>query len=266
MVMKHAIYQMNVVAGKPEENRQKVKNWVKETVKEEKPDTIVLPEMWTTAYTLPELDVLADIDGEPTTSFLKELARTYQINIIGGSFANKKDGKFYNTSIALNRQGEVVYTYDKIHLVPMLDEPKYLTGGQKKAKVFELDGIKMGFIICYDLRFPELARSLALQGAQILYVVAEWPTARKEHWKALQIARAIENQFYVVSCNSVGSYDGEDFAGTSMVIDPWGNHLQVGSEETEETIVESVSLESVPEIRQNVPIFSSRRPEMYDEY
>ncbi|WP_085993918.1 carbon-nitrogen family hydrolase [Oceanobacillus senegalensis] len=261
--MKHAIYQMDIVAGKPEENRNKVEAWVKETVKRENPDSVVLPEMWTTAYTLPELEQLADKDGEPTSSFLQDLAKTYEINIIGGSFANKKDGAFYNTSIVVNRSGEVVYTYDKAHLVPMLDEPKYLTGGKKKAEVFELDGVKMGIIICYDLRFPELARSLALDGAQILYVVAEWPTVRKEHWKALQIARAIENQFYVVSCNQMGEYDGEDFAGTSMVINPWGDILKVGSENKEETVVASLSLEKVPQIRKDVPIFSSRRPELY---
>ncbi|WP_156290096.1 carbon-nitrogen family hydrolase [Oceanobacillus salinisoli] len=261
--MRHAIFQMDIVAGKPGENRNKVEAWVKQTVEKENPDIIVLPEMWTTAYTLPELDGLADIDGEPTTSFLRELAKTYQINIIGGSIANKKDGRFYNSSIVLDRKGDMVYTYDKIHLVPMLNEPKYLAGGTNKAAVFELDGVKMGLIICYDLRFPELARSLALEGAQILYVVAEWPTARKEHWKALQIARAIENQFYVVSSNRVGSYNGEDFAGTSMVVNPWGEVLQIGSETREETIIESLSLESVPKIRRDVPIFKSRRPEMY---
>ena len=261
--MKHAVYQMDVVPGKPEANRLKVKNWVRETVEKEQPDIIVLPEMWTTAYTLPELEKFADVNGEPTISFLKGLARTYQINIIGGSVATKRDGKFYNTSLVFNREGKLVYEYDKIHLVPMLDEPRYLTGGSQKVQVFELDGIKMGLIICYDLRFPELARSLALQGAQILYVVAEWPTARKEHWKALQIARAIENQFFVVSCNRIGSYAGEEFAGCSMVIDPWGNCLTIAGETEEETLIESLSLELAPKIRKEVPIFASRVPELY---
>lgn len=261
--MKHAIYQMDIVAGNPKANRLRVEDWVKETVKKEQPDIIVLPEMWTTAYTLPELEKYADVNGEPTTSFLKELAKTYQINIIGGSVANKREGKIYNTSLVFDRGGNLVYGYDKMHLVPMLNEPSYLTGGREKVCVFELDGIKMGLIICYDLRFPELARSLALQGAQILYVVAEWPTARKEHWKALQIARAIENQFFVVSSNRIGSYDGEDFAGKSMVTDPWGNCLHMAGETEEETIIASLSLEMVPKIRKDVPIFTSRVPELY---
>ncbi|RKQ33510.1 carbon-nitrogen family hydrolase [Oceanobacillus halophilus] len=262
--MKHAIFQMDIIAGKPEQNRKKMEVWVKEMVEKENPDMVVFPEMWTTAYTLPQLEGIADTNGEPTTSFLKDLAKAYHINVVGGSIANKKNGKFYNSSLVINREGEVVYKYDKIHLVPMLDEPKYLAAGEERTEIFELDGIKMGLIICYDLRFPELARSLALKGAQILYVVAEWPTARKEHWKALQIARAIENQYYVVSCNRVGQYDGEEFAGTSMVIDPWGNTLQEGSETEEETLVQAVSLEKVPQIRKDVPIFSSRRPDMYE--
>lgn len=262
--MKHAIYQMDIIAGDPEANRLKVEKWIGQTVKKEQPDIIVLPEMWTTGYTLAELEGLADIDGEPTTSFLKDMASRHGINIIGGSIANKKADGIFNSSIVIDDRGNTIHEYDKIHLVPMLDEPRYLTGGKEKVQVFELDGVKMGLIICYDLRFPELARSLALQDVQILYVVAEWPTSRKEHWKALQVARAIENQMYVVSSNRIGSYKGTDFAGNSMIIDPWGNALKTGSEAEEETIVETLSLEFVPQIRKDVPVFSSRVPELYE--
>ncbi|MFC4023406.1 carbon-nitrogen family hydrolase [Oceanobacillus longus] len=261
--MKHVIYQMDIIPGDPEANRLKVGKWVKEIAQKEQPDIVVLPEMWTTAYTLEDLENYADTDGEPTTSFLQHLAKMYHINIIGGSIANMKNGKIYNTSIVVNREGELVYTYDKIHLVPMLDEPVYLTGGAEKVQVFELDGVKMGIIICYDLRFPELARKLALEGAEVMYVVAEWPTVRKDHWKALQIARAIENQFFVVSCNRIGEYNNEDFAGTSMMIDPRGKILKVGSETEEETLIESITLDLVKEIRKDVPIFKSRVPHMY---
>jgi len=262
--MKHAIFQMDIVPGHPEENRRRVGAWVKDIVKAELPDTIVLPEMWTTAYTLPELDKVADSAGEPTIPFLQGLAKNYHINIIGGSFANKKDGKIYNTAVVIERGGEIVYQYDKIHLVPMLDEEEYLTGGKQKAEIFELDGVKMGVIICYDLRFPELARSLALQGAQILYVVAEWPWTRRDHWRALQIARAIENQLFVVSSNRIGSYNNELFAGSSMIIDPWGKSLREGSESEEEILIESLSLQDSVKVRRNVPVFSSRVPELYD--
>src|SRR5699024_6219048 len=107
---------------------------------------------------------------EPTSSFLSDLAKKHHINIIGGSVANKNGDKLYNTSLIFNRKGELVYEYCKIHLVPMLDEPSYLTGGKKKIETFELDSIKMGVMICYDLRFPELARMLAMDGAQVLFI------------------------------------------------------------------------------------------------
>ncbi|WP_368653857.1 carbon-nitrogen family hydrolase [Ornithinibacillus sp. 4-3] len=237
--------------------------WVDKVVQDEKPDVLVLPEMWTTAFALPELKDIADVNGEPTTTFLKDLAKTYQVNIIGGSIANKKDDSIYNTSLVVDRQGNIVYQYDKIHLVPMLDEHKYLAGGKEKVKTFELEGVKMGVIICYDLRFPELARKLALDGAKVLHIVAEWPNTRKEHWKNLQIARAIENQMYVVSSNIVGTYNNEEFAGTSMIIDPWGSPLKTGSEDTEETLIADIKIDSVSKIRNDVPIFSSRVPELY---
>ncbi|WP_174614704.1 carbon-nitrogen family hydrolase [Virgibacillus ihumii] len=261
--MKYLIYQMDVIPGDPEANRNKVKNWVEEVVKIEKPDTVVLPEMWTTAYTLPELHELADVEGEPTKSFLERIANDYNINIIAGSIANKVEGKVYNSAFVVNRSGETIYQYDKIHLVPMLDEHSYLNGGEESVKVFELDGIKMGVIICYDLRFPELARSLALQGAEVLHVVAEWPTPRKNHWEKLQIARAIENQMYVISSNRVGRYIGVGFCGTSMTVDPGGEVLLKGSENEENHYSVKVDLDSVNKFREEVPVFRSRVPNLY---
>lgn len=256
--MKYSIYQMDIIAGKPDANRMKVRHWLEAEMKENKPDIVVLPEMWTTAYTLKALDKVADRDGAKTKSFLKELALTFNVNIIGGSVANQKGGKFYNSSFVYSRSGELVYEYDKIHLVPMLNEHDFLAGGEKVPEVFELEGIKMGLIICYDLRFPEIIRSLALDGAQVLHIVAEWPAARTRHWKVLQTARAIENQMYVVSANRVGEYDGVEFAGASMAIDPWGDVLLEAGEEYEETLSISLDLEKVKTVREEVPIFTSR--------
>ncbi|MFD1064642.1 carbon-nitrogen family hydrolase [Oceanobacillus locisalsi] len=261
--MKHAIYQMDIVPGDPESNRKRIKEWLATQVEQEKPDVVVLPEMWTTAYTLEQLEDIADLDGEPTRSFLKDLAKQHRVHIIGGSFANKVDGAIYNTALVVNNAGEEVYTYDKIHLVPMLNEPAYLAGGNKQAHVFELDGVKMGLLICFDLRFPELARELALAGAEVIYTVAEWPSARKDHWKALQLARAIENQCYVISSNRIGDYDGVLFCGTSLVIDPWGTIIKEGSEKNEETLVETITVSNVDRIRKEVPVFASRVPELY---
>ncbi|GIO24975.1 carbon-nitrogen family hydrolase [Oceanobacillus sp. J11TS1] len=261
--MKHAIYQMDIIPGDPVGNRRRVQEWLEVQAEKEQPNIVVLPEMWTTAYTLGQLDGLADRDGEPTRAFLKELAKKHHVHIIGGSFANKVDGEIYNTALVVNKDGEEVYTYDKIHLVPMLNEPAYLAGGRKQARIFELDGIKMGLLICYDLRFPELARQLAVAGAEVIYIVAEWPAARKDHWKALQLARAIENQCYIISCNRVGNYDDVTFCGASFVVDPWGTIVKEGAQEQEETLVERIALSNVERIRKEVPVFKSRVPDMY---
>lgn len=254
---------MDVIHGDPKANRERVAEWLEKDIKENNPDTVVLPEMWTTAYTLPELNDIADENGQPSIDFLKEQATKYNVNIIGGSVANKKNGGIYNSALVVDRNGKLVYEYDKAHLVPMLNEPQYLTGGEKPTEVFELDGLKFGLIICYDLRFPELIRPLALEGAQVLCVVAEWPSARRNHWRSLQVARAIENQMYVVSSNRIGEYDGQEFSGNSMVVDPWGDILSEGSNDKQEVLSLSLDLEKVDQVRKDVPIFDSRVPNLY---
>lgn len=257
---------MDIVPGNPKANQKKVLKWLVSILDVEKPDTIILPEMWTTGYTLDVLKDIADINGENTREFLSLLSASYGINIIGGSVANKVGENIYNSSFVFNRKGEMVYSYNKVHLVPMLNEHNYLTGGTAVPEIFELDGIKMGLIICYDLRFTEIIRPLAIEGAQVLHIVAEWPSARKMHWKSLQVARAIENQMYVVSSNRVGEYDGVEFCGSSMIIDPTGEILVEGSENKEETLTYKLDFEKVSQSRLNVPIFSSRVPGLYKNH
>ncbi|KQL54292.1 nitrilase [Heyndrickxia shackletonii] len=263
--MKISIYQMEIIPGNPPENIRKVHAWIEKEVELSEPDIIVLPEMWTTSYTLENIHVYADDNGQSTVPFLKTMAKRYNVNIIGGSIANKVEGKIYNTSFVINRQGEVIYQYDKVHLVPMLNEPIYLEGGKKVPEVFELDGIKMGLIICYDLRFPEIIRPLALEGAEVLFIVAEWPIDRLSHWRNIQITRAIENQLFVISCNNVGSYQSVTYGGNSMVIHPSGVTLKEGSTTDEETLNISINYEESLEIRHKVPVFSSRVPGLYKQ-
>jgi predicted amidohydrolase len=264
--MKIASYQMDLIPGEPSENRKRVQEWIEKVCINGDIDICVLPEMWTTAYTLPTLADTIRGDNGITEAFLKELAQKLKVNIVGGSIAMEEEGGIYNRSYIVNREGLIVHTYDKMHLVPMLNEHIYLKGGKNAARVFELDGKKMGVIICYDLRFPELIRSLALQGAEVVFVVAEWPEARALHWEILQQARAIENQVYIVSCNRVGTYDDVQFAGRSMVINPWGETVKKASETEEETTIVTLNLNEVPRIRKEVPVFASRVPTLYDPH
>lgn len=261
--MKVVMYQMDIIPGKPKENCKKVENWADKVCNSLNPDILVLPEMWTTAYTLTELETIIQELDTDIVLFLQGIAKKHKVNLVAGSIAVKENGKVYNRALVIDRHGELIYQYDKIHLVPMLKEHLYLDGGKEAGTVFELDGYKMGLMICYDLRFPELARSLALQGAEIIFVVAEWPSARELHWNILQKARAIENQVFVASCNRVGIYDGVEFAGQSQVITPWGESLFVGSSSTEETLTTSLDMSTVKKIRSEVPVFNSRVPSLY---
>ena len=262
--MKIAIYQMDIVSNNPVENRKLVETWIEEVCTDRKMDILVLPEMWTTAYALSSLEETLEKDEDGTVQLLQKLAKTYQVNLVAGSIAVKEGNDIYNRALVITRSGDVQYQYDKIHLVPMLDEHLYLTGGKSPVQLFELDGRKMGVVICYDLRFPELIRSLALQGAEVVFVLAEWPVARVTHWEVLQQARAIENQVFIVSCNRVGVDDGVEFAGTSMVVDPWGDIVVKGSRDQVETLTAELNLDEVSRIRKEVPIFTSRVPELYE--
>ncbi|SFE79211.1 carbon-nitrogen family hydrolase [Alteribacillus iranensis] len=262
--MKLAIYQMDIIPGKPEENCKKVEQWIKETVQEHAVDAVVLPELWTTAYTLDELSELAeDENNDKILTFLQELAGTYKILLFGGSYAVKTSKGVVNRAPVITSDGETAEIYDKIHLVPMLDEPSYLTAGEKHPVMVESQNLKAMVGICYDLRFPELFRPLAAEGANVIVIPAEWPASRASHWEALLRARAIENQTYVVGCNRAGSYNGTEFAGCSMVIDPLGNTIKKASADREETVVAELDFDLTSETRKNIPVFESRNTSMY---
>ena len=257
--MRVALVQMEIALGQPEVNRQRAANLVREAAQEA--DLVLLPEMWTTGYCLPELSGhLADRDGAPTATYLANLARETGV-YLAGSTADERNGQVYNCATLYGPDGRLLGAYDKVHLVPMMDEPLYLTPGDQLT-VADVDGVPAGLGICYDLRFPEFFRTLALGGAQLILLPAEWPAARLHHWRTLVQARAIENQCYMLACNRVGSDAHNVFPGHSMIVDPSGNVLAEGGED-EEIIRAEIDLARVPEVRTHIPVFRDRRPELY---
>ncbi|MCY9589308.1 carbon-nitrogen family hydrolase [Paenibacillus chitinolyticus] len=258
-----ALIQMDITIGEPEINRRKVEQLLLEAVGgAQKPDIIVLPEMWNTGYALDRIHELADPEGRITRDMLGSFAKEHGVHIIGGSVAEKKGEEVKNTVYGFNRNGEEILEYSKIHLFQLMDEHLSLAAGSQRGS-FDLDGIPAAAVICYDIRFPELTRKLALDGAQMLFVPAEWPHPRLHHWRTLLMARAIENQMIVVSCNRVGESKGTSFFGHSMVIDPWGQVLAEGGEE-EEIIFAEVDLAEVASVRGKIPVFADRRPAVYE--
>ncbi|MBZ5751742.1 MULTISPECIES: carbon-nitrogen family hydrolase [Metabacillus] len=253
--------QLDIKFGDPQFNYQQVEEKIAQTVENKKSTIIVLPELWTTGYDLTRLDEIADEKGEETKQFLSRLAKKYQINIVGGSIAKKTADNVTNTMYIFNTQGEFVHEYSKLHLFKLMDEHHYLTAGTEKG-LFEIEGIKSAGVICYDIRFPEWIRAHTTQGAEVLFVVAEWPLPRLNHWRTLLTSRAIENQCYVVACNRAGSDLNNVFAGHSMIIDPWGTIIAEADEQAG-SISATIDVETVKQVRSQIPVFDDRLPEFY---
>lgn len=261
--MKVSCIQLNMKFCDVRDNYARVQELIYNTVKKENTDVVVLPETWSTGY-YPQNDLMSfcEADGAEIKKTFSLVARNLNVNIVAGSIANNKNGRVYNTSYVFNRNGDIVGEYDKTHLFTPMDEHKFFECGEK-ITTFTLDGHKCAVIICYDIRFPELVRSLTLEGVEMLFVVSQWPEKRIEHLKTLSRARAIENQMFVAVCNSCGCADKVRFGGNSMIIDPWGNVL-ASAGEAEETVTADCDFGKIEEIRNSINVFNDRKPELYN--
>ncbi|WP_059173744.1 carbon-nitrogen family hydrolase [Bacillus sp. FJAT-27445] len=262
MKMKIAILQMDIAYGNPAENYSIAENLIQEAA-DTNPDLIVLPELWTTGYDLDRLDEIADDHALESIAFLEKKAVENHVNLIGGSVANRTGDGVENTFLVVSKDGSLVHKYSKLHLFQLMDEHHFFKPGTGTAN-FELEGHGFAGFVCYDIRFPEWLRKHASKGAEAIIVVAEWPKLRLAHWRALLIARAIENQCYVIACNRAGSDPKNVFAGHSMVIDPWGEVIAEAGE-GEEILSAEIDFEKVKEVRGIIPVFDDRRPEHYRE-
>ncbi|QKY69965.1 carbon-nitrogen family hydrolase [Lentibacillus sp. CBA3610] len=261
MKKKVALIQMDVTYGDPKVNFARVSKWVMDAATNSGADIVVLPELWDTGYDLSRFDVLADKDAKATIEFLSDLAKELNVVIVGGSVAEQTEDGMRNTMLVVDQNGELVHKYSKLHLFQLMDEHLHLVEGQDEAE-FELNGVPSAGFICYDIRFPEWIRKSALNGAKIMYVVAEWPKPRIDYWRVLLQARAIENQCYVVACNRVGEDPKNEFGGMSLVVDPWGE-IVAEANDHEKMILTEIDLDKVDEVRSRIPIFQDRREDRY---
>ncbi|MGG0386339.1 carbon-nitrogen family hydrolase [Priestia megaterium] len=264
--MKIQLFQMEIMEGEVKQNENRIESLFEEKLHIDT-EIVVIAEMWNTGYDLKNVAEKADIDLKRAFPFIQRLAINHQVNIIAGSVSNKRNENIYNTAFAVSKTGKLLYQKDKIHLVPMLDEHHYLTGGDEVPDVFEINNIKASQIICYDLRFPEITRYPTSQGAKVIFYVAQWTTRNINHWRTLLRARAIENCVYVIACNSVGNVNnknhvGNTYAGHSMIIDPNGNIVEEGRDQ-EEIITAEIHIQKVTEQQKYIPIFESLRPDVY---
>ena len=219
---------------------------------------VLLPEMWSSGFDYKNLNQLS-LRTAAIVEELTALSRELRLVIIG-SMPEPNKNKVFNTIYVVDR-GTIAGLYRKIHLFSLLGEDKAFSGGDNWLLADTSIG-KVGVIICYDLRFPELSRRLAIEGAEIICIPAQWPKPRQEHWRTLLRARAIENQLFVVSCNACGVIGKLDFFGMSMIIDPKGEVLAEAGEEERE-IFSTLDMQTISDWRSQIPCFNDRRPELY---
>ena len=234
-------------------------------------DVVVLSEMFNCCgHTKIMVENAEEIPGD-TINFLSDKARTHGIYIVCGSIFEKvEENKVHNTSVIVGRSGEILARYAKVHLfdVDIQDKIRYkesenVVAGQGIVTA-NMGDVKAGLSICYDLRFCELYRSLALNGAKIIFIPSAFTSTTGEyHWEPLVIARAIENQVFVVAANQIGtSPNNITCYGKSMIVDPWGRVL-AKAKESESVITAEVDLNLLGEVRAEIPLFEHRRTDLY---
>jgi predicted amidohydrolase len=235
-------------------------------------DIVALPEKWN-AIGPPDVlhDTAETIEGGESIEAMRGWAKTHGVTLVGGSITERREGreKLSNTSLVFDPEGELVATYRKIHLFDV--EVGGLTYRESEAEehgdepvVVEVEGWPVGLTICFDVRFPELYRVLALEGALLAMVPAHFTLyTGKDHWHLLLRARAVENGFYVAAPAQVGETGiGRPSYGRSLIADPWGTVLAQAHDE--ETVI-SAELDRawLEEVRRRIPSLSARRPEAY---
>ena len=236
-------------------------------------DFIVLPEKWNGIGPPDFLRANAEsLDDGETVEAMRSWARDHKVTIVGGSIAERREGrdKISNTSVVFDPDGEIASVYRKIHMFDVevggqvYRESESEEPGEEPARVTEVEGWKLGLTVCYDLRFPELYRILAVEGAEVITVPAAFTLfTGKDHWELLLRARAVENQCYVVAANQWGTHgDGKASYGRSMIVDPWGIVLAQAPDE-DGIIVAELERARVEEVRRALPSLANRQPAAY---
>lgn len=264
--MKLALVQLDVDLGRdPDKSRELAAAKVQEAT-EDGAELVVLPELWLHGAfdPAPWADTAEPMHGE-TARFMQQTAVDCGVLLHMGSIVERTpDGKLYNTSLMFDAEGGLLGGYRKIHRFGFDQGEAAVMSPGEHLTTFPLLGDEdevlttVGLATCYDLRFPEMYRKLIDAGAETVLQVASWPLARVEHWRTLTIARAIEDQVFLVACGAVGTQAGQRMAGHSMVVDPWGAVVaEAGEDET--ILYAEIDFGQVAETRAKFPVLPTRR-------
>jgi predicted amidohydrolase len=231
-----------------------------ETLAEQDVDVVVLPEMWSCGFDNERLMDHAAVTPD-ILARVGRLAREHRMAVCGSLPGITGDGTVANTQYLIDRDGNLRVGYSKVHLFSPNGEDRYFSPGNE-AVVTDASFGNVGFLTCYDIRFPELGRDLALKGAEIIIVSAQWPMSRSHHWDVLLKARAVENQVFVFAANSCGVDSEREYAGKSMVVSPWGDVLGK-AEKDDYILVADIDMDDLKRAREAIPCFRDRRPDVY---
>jgi len=261
--MKIAAAQISCAVGDVTANLRKVRMFA-ERAKDGGAEWVVFPEMIDTGYVMAVIREQASRWNEGAVPELRSIANDLSLGIICG-VSEREESCIFNTQVVIDGRGDILARYRKAHLfVPApIEEHKCFTAGEETIAL-PLGELRLGLSICYDLRFPEIYRALAIEkNANVFVISSAWPFPRREHLRILVAARAIENQCYTVLSNRVGTDDGVTFCGNSAIIDPAGTMIAEASSVREELVLADVSASTVAAVREGMPVFNHRRPEVY---
>ncbi len=237
-------------------------------------ELVVLPEKWSVLGTAQDMEAGAQtLDGE-CMSWARASARELGIDLVAGSIVEQlaESPKRANTSVHVGPDGEIKAVYRKLHMFDArVDGVRYAESqGEQAGERIVLsrlsDGACLGMSVCYDVRFPELYRALALGGAQVISIPSAFTLATtRDHWEVLVRCRAIEEQCFVIAANQIGAHPGGNRSGgRSLIVDPWGLVL-AGAPDSECAILADMDLELLRDIRERLPVLEHRRADVYGE-
>lgn len=267
--IKIAAIQMSTVADKME-NVRTVKTYL-EKIKDENPDFVILPEMFCCPYQTENFPIYAEKEGGPVWQQLSGYAKQYGIYLIGGSMPEKDaEGNVYNTSYIFDREGKQIGKHRKVHLFDIdvkggqtFKESDTLTAGDSDT-VFDTEFGKIGVMLCFDIRFPELSRMMVNDGVKVIFVPAAFNmTTGPAHWELSFRTRALDNQIYMVGCAPARDVSAGYISwGHSIVTDPWGRVIGM-LDENEGILLAELDMDYEEQVREELPLLKSRRKDIY---
>ena len=262
--MKVAAAQISCALGDFDANIRKIGDFATRA-KKGGANFVVFPEMSDTGYSMPVIQKHAKSWKEGAVGEIQRIAKENSIAVIAG-ISDREGDSIFNAQVLVDSRGDVVGKYRKTHLVTAapLDERVCFSPGNEFVAC-KMGDFNIGLSICYDLRFPEMARTLAVRhGANVIVNSSAWPTIRAEHLRILALARAVENQSYFIIANRVGTDDGVTLCGGSVIVDPSGKILAAAPAGGEQLIQAEILAEVIAEARRRVPAFSHRRGDLYN--